>query len=117
VSAARDYRLSAEQCRRRAEAAVDEVSKVMCRVFAGEWLKFAAEAEQGLPAGRQPLAENRWTLAMRYVRARGQLLVRSPKLRERPRRVWRGQVRHKVVCVPGGRETCLQFYWAGHSFS
>jgi hypothetical protein len=51
VSATRDYRLSAEQCRRGADAAVDEVSKVMWRVFAEEWLKLA-DAE--LSARRAP---------------------------------------------------------------
>jgi hypothetical protein len=42
------YRLSAEQCRRRADAAVDEVSKATWRLFAEEWLKLADEAEQGV---------------------------------------------------------------------
>jgi hypothetical protein len=46
------YRLSAEQCRRRADAAVDEVSKTTWRVFAEEWLKLADEAE--LSAWRAP---------------------------------------------------------------
>jgi hypothetical protein len=52
VSTARDYRLSAEQCRRRADAAVDEVSKVAWLKFAEEWMKLADEAE--LPAWRAP---------------------------------------------------------------
>jgi hypothetical protein len=45
VSTARDYRLSAEQCRRRADAAVDEVSKASWLRFAEEWMKLADEAE------------------------------------------------------------------------
>jgi hypothetical protein len=56
VSAAHDTenfpahcRLSPEQCRRRADAAVDEVSKVAWRVFAEEWMKLANEAEQAGP--------------------------------------------------------------------
>jgi type II secretory pathway predicted ATPase ExeA len=40
-------RLSAEQCSRRANAAVDEVSKVAWRVFADEWAKLAEEAKLG----------------------------------------------------------------------
>ena len=40
------YRLSAEQCRRRADAAVDEVSKTSWLRFAEEWMKLADEAEQ-----------------------------------------------------------------------
>ena len=39
-------RLFAEQCQRRADAAMYEVSKVTWRVFAEEWLKLADEAEQ-----------------------------------------------------------------------
>jgi hypothetical protein len=45
VSTARDYRLAAEKCRRRADAAVDEVRKVTWSVFAEEWIKLAEEAE------------------------------------------------------------------------
>jgi hypothetical protein len=60
VSAARDYRLSAEQCRRRADAAVDEVSRVR-GAFSPEWLKFVAEAEQELQAAsRSPRTVERW---------------------------------------------------------
>jgi uncharacterized alpha-E superfamily protein len=39
-------RRSAERCRRRAEAAKDEVGKVTWLKFAEEWLKLADEAEQ-----------------------------------------------------------------------
>jgi hypothetical protein len=39
------YRRSAEECRRRADAAADEVSKTTWRVFAEEWMKLADEAE------------------------------------------------------------------------
>jgi hypothetical protein len=46
------YRLSAEQCRRRADAAVDEVSKATWLRFAEEWMKLADEAE--LSAWRAP---------------------------------------------------------------
>jgi hypothetical protein len=42
-------RFSAEQCRRRADAAVDEVSKATWRVFAAEWVKLADEAEHAGP--------------------------------------------------------------------
>jgi hypothetical protein len=59
VSAAHDienlparYRLSAEQCRRRADAAVDAVSKASWFRFAEEWTKLADEAE--LSAWRAP---------------------------------------------------------------
>jgi hypothetical protein len=47
-----DYRLSAEQCRRRADVAVDEVSKATWLKFAEEWVKLADEAEQS--AWRKP---------------------------------------------------------------
>jgi hypothetical protein len=40
-----DYRLSAEQCRRRADAAVNTVSKASWLRFAEEWMKLADEAE------------------------------------------------------------------------
>ena len=33
------------ECRRRADAAVDEVSKIAWRAFAEEWVKLADEAE------------------------------------------------------------------------
>jgi hypothetical protein len=46
------YRRSAEQCRRRADAAVDEVSKASWLRFAEEWTKLADEAE--LSAWRAP---------------------------------------------------------------
>jgi hypothetical protein len=49
-------RLSAEQCRRRADAAVDEVSKVTWRVFAEEWVKLADEAEQAGPGAPKKTA-------------------------------------------------------------
>jgi hypothetical protein len=39
------YRQSAEQCRRRANAAVDEASKATWLRFAEEWTKLADEAE------------------------------------------------------------------------
>jgi hypothetical protein len=45
-------RLSAEQCRRRANAAVDEVRKTTWLTFAEEWMKLADEAE--LSASRAP---------------------------------------------------------------
>jgi hypothetical protein len=45
-------RLSAEKCRQRVDAAVDEVRKVTWRVFAEEWMKLAEEAE--LSASRAP---------------------------------------------------------------
>jgi hypothetical protein len=45
-------RLSAEQCRRRANAAVDEVRKTTWLTFAEEWMKLADEAE--LSASRPP---------------------------------------------------------------
>jgi hypothetical protein len=41
-----DYRLSAERCRRRADAAVNEVSKATWLRFAEEWVKLADETEQ-----------------------------------------------------------------------
>jgi hypothetical protein len=44
------YRLSAEQCRRRADAAADEVGKATWLRFAEEWTKLANEAEQCLAA-------------------------------------------------------------------
>jgi hypothetical protein len=47
-----DYRLSAGQCRRRADAAVDEVRKATWLTFADEWMKLAYEAE--LSASRDP---------------------------------------------------------------
>jgi hypothetical protein len=47
-----DYRRSAEQCRRRASAAVNEVSKATWLKFAEEWVKLADEAE--LSAWRAP---------------------------------------------------------------
>jgi hypothetical protein len=40
-----DYRLSAGRCRRRADAAVGEVSKATWLRFAEEWMKLADEAE------------------------------------------------------------------------
>jgi hypothetical protein len=43
------YRRSAEQCRRRADAAVDEVRKTTWLTFAEEWIKLADEAEQAGP--------------------------------------------------------------------
>jgi hypothetical protein len=46
------YRLSADQCRRRADAAVDAVSKASWLRFAEEWMKLADEAE--LSAWRAP---------------------------------------------------------------
>jgi hypothetical protein len=46
-------RLSAEKCRRRADAAVDEVSKATWLTFAEEWTKLAAEAEQAGPRRTQ----------------------------------------------------------------
>jgi hypothetical protein len=53
VSTARDdYRLAAEQCRRRANAAVDEASKATWLRFAEEWTKLADEAK--LSAWRAP---------------------------------------------------------------
>jgi hypothetical protein len=45
VSPARGYRLSAGQCRQRAEAAVNEISKPTWLTFAEEWAKLADEAE------------------------------------------------------------------------
>jgi hypothetical protein len=47
-----NYRLSAEQCRRRADAAADEVGKATWLRFAEEWTKLANEAE--LSAWRTP---------------------------------------------------------------
>jgi hypothetical protein len=47
-----DYRLSAEQCRRRADAAVNTVSKASWLRFAEEWMKLPDEAE--LSAWRAP---------------------------------------------------------------
>jgi hypothetical protein len=38
-------RLSAEKCRRRADAAVDEVRKATWLTFVEEWIKLADEAE------------------------------------------------------------------------
>jgi hypothetical protein len=46
------YRLSAEQCQRRADAAVNKISKATWLRFAEEWLKLANEAE--LSAWRAP---------------------------------------------------------------
>jgi hypothetical protein len=46
------YRLSAERCRRWADAAVDAVSKASWLKFAEEWTKLADEAE--LSAWRAP---------------------------------------------------------------
>jgi hypothetical protein len=43
------YRRSAEECRRRADVAVDEVSKATWLTFAQEWTKLAAEAEKAGP--------------------------------------------------------------------
>jgi hypothetical protein len=43
-------RRSAERCQRRAEAAIDAVSKVTWLKFAQEWLKLADEAEQSTAA-------------------------------------------------------------------
>jgi hypothetical protein len=47
-----DYRLSAGQCRQRASAAVNEISKASWLLFAEEWMKLADEAE--LSAWRAP---------------------------------------------------------------
>jgi len=44
-----DYRLSAGQCRRRADAAANEASKATWLKFAEEWTKLANEAEQAGP--------------------------------------------------------------------
>ena len=41
-------RRSAERCRRRAEAAKDEIGKAAWHTFAEEWLKLADEAEQSV---------------------------------------------------------------------
>jgi hypothetical protein len=59
-----DYHLSAGQCRRRADAAANEVSKATWLRFAKEWLKLGDEAEQGSApaASRQPLAGSRSAL-------------------------------------------------------
>ena len=49
-------RLSAEKCRRRADAAVGEVSKTTWRVFAEEWMKLADEAEHADPGAPKKTA-------------------------------------------------------------
>jgi hypothetical protein len=50
------YRLSAEQCRRRADAAVNEASKATWLKFAEEWTKLANEAEQAGPGAPKKTA-------------------------------------------------------------
>jgi hypothetical protein len=74
-------RLSAEQCRRRADAAVDEVSKVTWRVFPEEWMNAGAEPEPPRPLSLR-LPSRKSADHRPYPKARTQLAAGDTRRRD-----------------------------------